>query len=122
MLRLLRVSFAFGWFKRDEQYLLPRLREILQVEPQLTSSGKGTDGSVLSSRETSLLMQIKYETCLVLDLYLDLKLKYAFEDFIQKHLTQDDISNQDKIKDGMIDEVKKVFFEKKNVSSGGKNL
>jgi hypothetical protein len=59
MLRLLRVSFAFGWFKRDEQYLLPRLREILQVEPQAASnlmSTKGSEGSVLSPRDHSLLM------------------------------------------------------------------
>jgi hypothetical protein len=31
ILRLIRTSYSFGWFKNDQEYLLPRLREILDT-------------------------------------------------------------------------------------------
>ena len=60
MVRLLRYSFGFGWFKRDEQYLLPRLREILTVEPTELKFSKMSKafGSPLNPKDHNLLMVI----------------------------------------------------------------
>lgn len=127
MLTLVRTAYAFGFFKRDEEFLLPRFKEILDVQ---MDSGKYWRTLILISRWEDVLetnsqwrrrnsftcisfyficnsQNVKLEVCKIIELYLDLKLKYTFEEFITAAMDkfQDKVQQEEMLKEHMLIEL-----------------
>ncbi|PRP87028.1 inositol 1,4,5-trisphosphate receptor-like protein [Planoprotostelium fungivorum] len=88
VITLTRVFYMYGFFKRDEDQLLPRLKDVLKVEITKVNPGvHHTYGLTSSEKDQHLLVAIKLEVCKILQMYLDLRLKVAFEDLIVEFLS-----------------------------------
>eukprot|EP01114_Cavostelium_apophysatum_P019232 TRINITY_DN6141_c0_g1_i4.p1 TRINITY_DN6141_c0_g1~~TRINITY_DN6141_c0_g1_i4.p1 ORF type:complete len:374 (-),score=84.17 TRINITY_DN6141_c0_g1_i4:298-1419(-) len=96
MIRLVRISYSFGFFKRDEELFIPRLKELLDISWPSINNG--------NIEEYQLLLSIKLEACQIIDYYLDFKQKYTFESFIantMENLTTAGSLSEEKLKDQM---------------------